>query len=183
MRFVVESVEVHERESVRTHVDRRAPAGDSVVIRGLQSCDRELLPLILERLSPQSRIQRFLAPRPLYSERDLSVISRVDGVNHAGVIALAGSQRSPIGAAHWVRSGNTEVAETAIEVIDDWQRRGVGRLLIRELCVHATQAGIKRFEWFAFESNRAVAALACDLRDCSCRRIGDGVMKWSAAIG
>jgi len=74
------------------------------------------------------------------------------------------------------------VAETAIEVVDDWQRRGIGRLLIAELRLHAVRAGIRHFEWFAFESNRAVAALVCDLGDCRRTRVGHGVSKWSARI-
>jgi GNAT superfamily N-acetyltransferase len=52
------------------------------------------------------------------------------------------------------------VAEIAVEVIDDWQRRGVGRSLLAELRMSALRAGCRRLEWFAFESNRAVAALA-----------------------
>jgi GNAT superfamily N-acetyltransferase len=81
-----------------------------------------------------------------------------------------------------VRTHDHEVAETAIEVVEDWQRRGIGRLLIAELRVRALRTGIRRFEWFAFESNHAVAALARDLRDGRWVRVGDGVVKWSAAI-
>jgi GNAT superfamily N-acetyltransferase len=138
--------------------------------------------LILERLGAESRVQRFLAPRPMLSERDLSFVRGVDAVDHAGVIAFAGSPASPIGAAHYVRTDDPEVAETAIEVVDGWQRRGVGRLLIAELRVRALRAGIRHFEWFAFESNRAVAALARDFGEPRCRRVGDGVAKYSVAI-
>lgn len=86
----------------------------------------------------------------------------------------------PIGAAHYLRAG-LDVAEIAIEVVDSWQRRGVGRLLIAELQVHAFRAGIRRFEWFALESNGAVAALVRNLPDCRRVRVGDGVISWSAA--
>ena len=75
------------------------------------------------------------------------------------------------------------MAEIAIEVVDLRQRRGVGRLLLAERHVHALRAGIRCFEWFASESNRAVAALAGNLPYCRGVRVGDGVISWSAAAG
>jgi hypothetical protein len=67
-------------------------------------------------------------------------------------------------------------------VVDTWPRRGIGRLLIAELRVHAAWAGIRRFTWSAFASNHAVAALACDLSDCRRTHVGGGVFEWSASI-
>jgi GNAT superfamily N-acetyltransferase len=135
---------------------------------------------ILEQMEWQSRIQRFLAPRPILSERDLSLIMSVDGVDRAGTIAFADS--SPIGAAHYVRTTDPEVAEIAVEVIDDCQRRGVGRLLVAELVALALRAGCRRLEWFALESNRAAAALTSDLPDRRSTHVGGGVVTCSAAI-
>ena len=65
---------------------------------------------------------------------------------------------------------------------DDWQRRGVGRTLLAELQLSALRAGCRRLEWSAFESNRAVAALARDLPDRRSTCVGGGVLRWSAAI-
>ena len=154
-------------------------SGAEVVVRGLELSDRDFVASILEQLGWQSRIQRFLAPRPILSERDLSTITSVDGFDRGGTIAFAGS--SPIGAAHYVRTAAPEVAEIAVEVVDDWQRRGVGRSLLAELRVSALRAGCRRLEWFAFESNGTVAALARDLLDCRSTRVGGGVVRWSAA--
>ena len=154
-------------------------SGAEVVIRGLEVSDRDFVVSILGQLGWQSRIQRFLAPRPILSERDLSTITTVDGLDRGGTIAFAGS--SPIGAAHYVRTAAPEVAEIAVEVVDDWQQRGVGRSLLAELRVSALRAGCRGLEWFAFESNRAVAALARDLPDCRSTRVGGGVVRSSAA--
>jgi GNAT superfamily N-acetyltransferase len=165
-----------------TSVDCEGPGRDAIVLRALRPGDRHLVALILEGLGPESRLQRFLAARPVFSGRDLFIVTRIDGVDHAGVIAFAGSPAAPVGAAHDVRAEHPGVAETAIEVVDDWQRRGIGRLLIAELSVRAVRAGIRHFEWFAFESNRAVAALVRDFGDCRRTRVGNGVIKWSAPI-
>jgi GNAT superfamily N-acetyltransferase len=165
------------------HLVRGSPsAAEAVSIRPLESGDRDCLMLIFTRLGPQSRVQRFLAPRPVISERDLSGLVDVDGWHRAGVIAFAGSPAAPVGAAHYVRTDDPELAETAIEVAEHWQRRGIGRLLIAELRRHALTAGICRFEWFAFGSHLAVATLARDLGDQRRAHVGGGVVKCSAAI-
>jgi GNAT superfamily N-acetyltransferase len=84
--------------------------------------------------------------------------------------------------AHCVRTPDFVVAEIAVEVVDDWQRRGVGRLMVAELRTRALRAGCRRWEWLAFESSRAAAALACHLRDIRRNRVGAGIVRWSAAI-
>jgi GNAT superfamily N-acetyltransferase len=89
---------------------------------------------------------------------------------------------APVGAAHYVIGAHPEVAEVAIEVVDHWQRSGIGRLLIAQLRANAVRAGVRRFEWFAFESNRAVTALARDLGDCRRTRVGNGVVQYSTPI-
>jgi GNAT superfamily N-acetyltransferase len=155
----------------------------AVSIRPLQSGDRECLMLIFARLGPQSRVQRFLAPRPVISERDLSGLVDADGSHRAGVISFTGTPAAPVGAAHYVRTDDPELAEMAIEVVENWQRRGIGRLLIAELRRYALTAGIRRFEWFAFGPNAAVATLARDLGDHRRVHVGGGVVKCSAALG
>ena len=163
-------------------VVRADPGSERVVIRALRPGDLHLLEVILDGLGPESRLLRFLAPRPVLTARDLSVTARVDGIDHVGVIALAGSQAVPVGAAHYVRSEHPEIAEAAIEVVDAWQRRGIGRLLIAELRVRAARAGIRSFTWSAFASNQGVAALTRDLSDHRRAHVGGGVMEWSASI-
>jgi len=165
------------------HLDLRALSSAAAIsIRPLQQDDRECLQLIFTRLGPQARLQRFLAPKPAICGRDVSGLVDVDGWHRAGVIAFAGSPASPVGAAHYVRTDDPELAETAIEVVDHWQHRGIGRLLIAELRRRALTVGIRRFEWSAFGSNLAVAALCRDLGDHRRVHISGGVFKCSAAI-
>src|SRR5947208_2798816 len=114
-----------------------------LLVRPLRTSDRDLVRSILERLGPQSRLQRFLGPKPRLSERDLSVVTDIDGRDRGGVIALAGSDGLPVGAAHYVRSERFDEAEVAVEVVDEWQRRGVGRALFAQLQGQALRAGIR----------------------------------------
>ncbi len=49
-----------------------------------------------------------------------------------------------------------DVAEAAVTVIDDYQGRGVGTLLLEALGAVALENGIKRFRGHALEDNRAI---------------------------
>jgi GNAT superfamily N-acetyltransferase len=159
-----------------------AASSGLIAIHALPPDERGVLVSIHARLGPQSRRQRYLAPKGPLSEHDLDLLSAVDGDNRVALAAFAGARAEPVGVARYVRHSDTHVAETAVEVVDEWQRRGVGRLLMTRLRVHAVRGGVRRFEWTAFESNGAVAALARDLSDVRARRIGAGVTQWSAAI-
>jgi GNAT superfamily N-acetyltransferase len=150
-----------------------------IAILALLPDERQVLVSIHARLGPQSRRQRYLAPKGPLSEHDLDLLSAVDGHNHVALAAFAGARAEPVGVARYVRYSDAHAAETAVEVVDEWQRRGVGRLLMTRLRVHALRAGIRRFEWTAFESNGAVAALARDLSEVRARRIGAGVTRQS----
>ena len=72
-------------------------------------------------------------------------LTSVDHDDHVALVALDHS-REILGSARYIwipaRPG---VGEMAIEVIDDWQRRGVGRALLVALSRHAQAAGVARF--------------------------------------
>jgi GNAT superfamily N-acetyltransferase len=151
-------------------------------IRDLRACDRPLLVQVHARLSPQSRTQRYLGPKPVLLPADVARLTAVDGSGHVALIALAHHPPIPVGIARYVRTESSETAEVAIEVIDAWQRRGVGRLLLAALRERALRAGIRRVTWTAFDGNRAAAALTRGSRDCRRTDLGEGVAQWSSAL-
>jgi RimJ/RimL family protein N-acetyltransferase len=72
-------------------------------------------------------------------------LTSVDQDEHVALVALDQS-REILGSARYIRiPARPSVAEMAIEVIDDWQRRGVGRALLEALSLHAEDAGVVRF--------------------------------------
>jgi GNAT superfamily N-acetyltransferase len=166
----------------RPSLPEGAASSGLIAIHPLAPDERGILVSIHARLGAQSRRQRYLAPKGPLSEHDLDLLGAVDGHNHVALVASAGGRAEPVGVARYVRHSDTHIAETAVEVVDEWQRRGVGRLLMTRLRMHAVRRGVRRFEWTAFESNGAVAALARDLSEVKTRRIGAGVTQWSAAI-
>ncbi|HYB23173.1 MAG TPA: GNAT family N-acetyltransferase, partial [Solirubrobacteraceae bacterium] len=77
-----------------------------------------------------------------------------------GVIAFSARPRTPIGLARYVRLADFDTAEAAVEVVDAWQRRGVGWALLWELREQALRAGIRRLVATMLRDNRGALALA-----------------------
>jgi GNAT superfamily N-acetyltransferase len=153
------------------------------MLRPIAPGDLERLRRFGCRLSPQSRYQRFLTgmrrlPEPLlrrfvevdHDDREALVAVGADGeivgVARYDRIALpgdsAGPRRRADGAARpdrADRAGRSDRADVAIVVADDWQRRGIGTLLLGELAEMALAAGIGAWTASCLADNRAVHAL------------------------
>lgn len=129
--------------------------GTAVTVRPVRPEDKELLIAGMERLSERSRHQRFLVATERLSRRQLAYLTEVDGRNHQAWGILAGEE--PVGIGRFIRDGDE--AEVALTVIDDWQRRGVGLLLLRVLADEAAKVGIKRFLFVALAENHALTGL------------------------
>jgi GNAT superfamily N-acetyltransferase len=112
-----------------------------------------------ERLSPRSRESRFLQPLARLDGAMLDYLCAIDGDRHLAVGARSLADEH-IGLARCVRlAGEPEVAEIAVTVLDDWQRRGVAAVLVTELARWADTVGIRRFRALFRYDNRPVAKL------------------------
>jgi RimJ/RimL family protein N-acetyltransferase len=54
---------------------------------------------------------------------------------------------------------NDQEGEVAITVVDDWQRKGIGDLLVRLLAVLAKDADIRRLVFVSLPENQAIVNL------------------------
>ena len=122
----------------------RLKDGTKIEIRPISPDDREALAAGLEHLSVESRYRRFFAPVSKLSERQLDYLTQVDHHDHEALVAVEASSGDGIGVARFVRVDD-ETAEPAIVVVDDWQRRGVGSVLLESLAQRAREEGISRF--------------------------------------
>lgn len=141
----------------------RLADGRQVTIRALRPSDRVVLAAGLQQLSPGARHARFLHGRTAFSEAELDYLTRLDQVNHLGLIAtLHEQQRSrPVAVGRAIRTDpEADVAEVALTVLDAWQRLGIGTLLLARLAALARDVGIARFDVVAAHDNRAMEALA-----------------------
>ena len=140
--------------------------GSHVRIRQGHSSDRELLLRGFERLSPESRYRRFLAQTAELSEETLRYLTVIDHRDHEAMIALEEETGAGIGVARYVRDPERpDTAEVAVTVIDDWQGRGLGTLLLDVIGARARQEGITSFTAVVLATNHTVMGLLGQLGD------------------
>jgi GNAT superfamily N-acetyltransferase len=122
--------------------------------------DRELLLRGFERLSAESRYRRFLAPMPHLTEGMIRYLTEIDHRDHEAVIALVKQSGEGIGVARYVRHPDRpEVAELAVTVIDDWQGRGLGTVLLGLISARAREEGITAFTALILATNQEMIDL------------------------
>jgi nucleotide-binding universal stress UspA family protein/RimJ/RimL family protein N-acetyltransferase len=148
--------------------------GSQVEIRSIEPDDRDALREGFERLSPQSRYRRFFSPVAQLSERDLDYLTDVDHSDHEALVAVDPDSGEGVGVARYVRTG-PEVAEPAIVVADDWQRRGVATRLLDALVGRALEEGVRRFEAPVLADNPAALRLLEQLGQATHSRDGTEV--------
>ena len=137
------------------HIDPRSATG--VVIRPLAASDRELLSDAFSRLSDDTRLRRFHGLANRLSERDLDHLTNLDHHRHEALAAIAVDTRRIVGVARYIAlPEDPEVAEVAVAVDDEWQGRGIGSRLIRDLFDRARAQGITRMLAYVSPDNRPV---------------------------
>jgi GNAT superfamily N-acetyltransferase len=111
--------------------------GSRVRIRQCRRTDRDLLVRGFERLSPESRYRRFLTPMHELDARTLRYMTDVDHHDHEAMVALDKSGEG-VGDARYVRdNAQPDTAEVAVTVVDGWQGRGLGTLLLEAISARA----------------------------------------------
>jgi GNAT superfamily N-acetyltransferase len=134
--------------------------GSRVRIRQGRSSDKELLRRGFERLGPDSRYRRFLAPMPELTEDMVRYLTEIDHHDHEAMIALDEDTGEGIGVARYVRDPERrDMAEVAVTVIDDWQARGLGTLLLEVISARAREEGITTFTALMLATNEEMMDL------------------------
>jgi GNAT superfamily N-acetyltransferase len=133
--------------------------GSRVHIRQARRTDRDLLAGGFEHLSPESRYRRFLTPMHELDERTLRYLTDLDHRDHEAMFALDESGEG-VGVARYVRSAaRPDTAEVAVAVVDSWQGRGLGTLLLQAISARARDEGVRTLTALMLASNREMMEL------------------------
>jgi GNAT superfamily N-acetyltransferase len=133
--------------------------GSRVKIRPVLPGDKQRFLDGFARLSPASRYRRFLSPIDELTPEMLRIFTEVDYRDHFAYVALLSDELDEpgIGVARYVRLPDDPVAaEAAVTVIDEYQGRGLGTLLLEALGAVALENGIRRFSGVALAENAAI---------------------------
>ena len=136
--------------------------GTRALIRPILPGDRERIRRGMNELSPRTRMLRFHAPIEHLTDEQLTYLTEIDYDDHCAWVAVdADHPDEPgIGVARYVRlDDEPAVAEAAVTVVDRYQGRGAGTLLLAVLAATAVSRGIKVFRNYVLTDNAAILEL------------------------
>lgn len=132
--------------------------GTRIELQALGPENRACIAEGFERMSAESRQSRFLRPMHKLDAATLDYLTAIDGSRHLAIGARTADDR--VGLARCVRlDDEPDTAEIAVTVLDDWQRRGVARVLVTELARWADAVAIRKFRALVGYENRPVMKL------------------------
>lgn len=138
--------------------------GTLLQLRAIRPSDKAVLIEGFGHLSAVSRRHRFHTAKSALSDADLRFLTECDGHLHYAIIAacedaLTGKPEG-VGVARFVRTPeNPDIAELAITVVDAWQHRGIGDLLLRRIIAAATEHGVERLQAVILADNEGMKHL------------------------
>lgn len=156
---------------------RELTDGTILLFRPIRPDDKERMRKAFAHLSPESRYRRFFRPIEYLTEDHLDYLTDVDGEDHAAWVAVLPNEpgRPGVGVARWVRDlASPEEAEVAVTVLDAFQGRGIGTMLLKVATASAVAAGVKRFRASALGDNVAVIGML--------HRLGVPAGRWESGI-
>jgi GNAT superfamily N-acetyltransferase len=134
--------------------------GARLRVRPIDPTDRGPLADAFGRLSPRSRHQRFLGPKPRLSTRELEYLTEVDHVTHEALVAIDETTGHIVGVGRYATgSGGGVVADMALAVVDAWQNLGIGHGLAVRLVERARANGITRLTGTTLADNLRARSL------------------------
>jgi RimJ/RimL family protein N-acetyltransferase len=133
-----------------------------VQLRQIAAEDEPLLHDAVAAMSERTVYFRFFSPIKRMSDAMAHRLAVVDYHDRFAIVATSnkptGKERI-VGVARYDRAPQTDVAEVAVAVIDEFQRRGLGSVLLAELARVARSNEIRTFQLIVLPENREMLGL------------------------
>ena len=118
--------------------------GSQIDIRALRREDEADMLAAIGKTSAQSLQRRFFVMKRHFSDKERAYFMDIDFKNHVAIVAIAKEAGREV-----IAGGGRYIvfepgrAEMAFVVVDAWQGRGVGSILMRHLARFASEAGLQ----------------------------------------
>jgi len=136
--------------------------GTKVHVRPIVPEDEPLLHEAVANMSERTVYFRFFSPLKRMPDAMAHRLAVVDYHDRFAIVASShrpnGKERI-LGVARYDRAAGTDVAEVAVAVIDEFQRRGLGRTLLTILAKVAREQGIRTFSLIVLPENQQMLGL------------------------
>ena len=146
-------VELEKRVTVRD--------GTEVLLRPIKPTDERLEQELLYSLSDQSIYLRFFSSTSAFPHERVQYYTTVDYDEHMAIVAIQevdGEERM-VGVGRYIKEKDSDMAELALLVKDDWQGKGLGSLMHDYLDSIARSHNIGGFKGEVLEQNKRAVHL------------------------
>jgi ribosomal protein S18 acetylase RimI-like enzyme len=136
--------------------------GPKVLVRPIVPEDEPLLHEAVAAMSERTVYFRFFSPLKRMPDALAHRLAVVDYNDRFALVATTnkpGGKERIVGVARYDRVAGTDVAEVAVAVIDEYQRRGLGSALMTVLGKVAGEHGIKTFTLIVLPENQQMLGL------------------------
>ena len=135
--------------------------GTQIFFRPVKPTDEPALSEMLYSLSSQSVHTRYFTYTMTFPHKDVQKLTNIDYRND---LAIVGVVPSPVGedivaSAQYFLDPQTQAAEVAFIVQDEWQQKGMGTLLMDYISRIARQRGVRRFYAKVLPVNKPMLAI------------------------
>lgn len=142
--------------------------GHEFQARPIHPDDKPMLIGAFQRLSERTRFNRFLAPADRLSSAQLAYLTELDFRDHVAWGLL--DDGDPVAVARFIRLPEDPAsADFAVTVMDEYQGRGVGPLMIQILAVAARARGVTKLHFDVLAENtpmlKVLARMGADVVD------------------
>ncbi len=161
------------------------PDGNPVHYRAIGPADRETLREEFHKLSPESIRNRFFNAKQDLTPGELKFLTVVDLSRHVAIVAEleSGDQRIPVAVGRFVRGlDEPGRAVIAVTVADDYQGKGIGKALLRQLVYCAKKIGIDYFDAMILADNKPMSKLMRGMGDTTHSSTREGVSTLSLQL-
>jgi RimJ/RimL family protein N-acetyltransferase len=131
-------------------------------MRPIRESDAEGLRAAFDRLSDESRYQRFMAPVKELTPDMLQRATRLDPSREVALVIThdTGSGEIIAGGARFAGDADRDCCEFAVTVVDDWHGLGLGGRVLRKLLRVARAMGYRAMYGYVLAGNEPMLALA-----------------------
>jgi len=153
--------------------------GTRLHVRPIRSSDAPRLIEHYGRLSTHSAYQRFFTVMKRLPPDWARILADVDYRRRLALIAEGGPADEPelIAVARYEPTDSEDTAEVAFAVLDDWQGKGIGVVLLKDLLAAAAARGIRQFRAYVLADNTRMLDLLRRFTDIKESKLESGVVE------
>jgi GNAT superfamily N-acetyltransferase len=139
--------------------------GELVTIRPAKPVDERRIQEHFYSLDADDVVARFFKEKSRFTREEAEGVTQVDYVNDLTLVALVGEFGfgRVVGVGEYLVDSDTNEAEVAFSVSKEFQKTGIGKLLLRKLASAARENGIRGFFAYTAAHNQGMIRLFASL--------------------